>query len=99
MCNEKLFGYVMLPLENHEPLYYDKMTLTNLKVDILVDNPPLTVSEIFHGFLPSVTMDKMGFDMIYMINLKRRPERKVRMLESLKELGINVTVFDAVDGR
>ncbi|KAK6627018.1 hypothetical protein RUM44_009495 [Polyplax serrata] len=99
ICNEEQFGYVMLPLESHEPLIFDRVTLTNLKVEMLIDNPPLQVSDIFLPYLPTIKADKMGFDQIYMINLKRRPERRVRMVESFKELGMDVVVFDAVDGR
>lgn len=99
VCNDELFGFIMLPLESHEPLEYDKMTLTNLKVEILVDSSPLSVNEIFLPYIPTMESDKMGLDLIYMINLKRRPERRVRMMESFKELGMDVTVFDAVDGR
>jgi collagen beta-1,O-galactosyltransferase len=34
-----------------------------------------------------------------MINLKRRPERKIKMELSLRELGIDYTYIEAVDGR
>ena len=42
---------------------------------------------------------KLGFDEVYMINLERRPERRNRMLALLDMIGIDVRVFDAVDGR
>ncbi|EEB12012.1 conserved hypothetical protein [Pediculus humanus corporis] len=99
VCNEKLFGYVTLPLEAHEPLDYDKIIMKNLKVEILVDNPPLKVNDIFNSYIPEKSLDKLGFDKIYMINLKRRPERRIRMIETFNELELDVTVFDAVDGR
>ena len=34
-----------------------------------------------------------------MINLKRRPLRRKRMMASLRELGIKVKLVDAVDGK
>ena len=34
-----------------------------------------------------------------MINLKRRPERRVKMEKCFTELGIDYKIFDAVDGR
>lgn len=36
---------------------------------------------------------------VYLINLKRRPDRRDCMLRSLEVLGIDVTVTDAVDGK
>lgn len=36
---------------------------------------------------------------IYLINLRRRPDRRERMLFSLNELEIDVKVVDAVDGK
>ena len=44
-------------------------------------------------------LTKFGFDEIYMINLKRRPERRKRMVATLKDLGIAFKIVDAVDGR
>uniref|UniRef100_A0AC34GYM6 Uncharacterized protein n=1 Tax=Panagrolaimus sp. ES5 TaxID=591445 RepID=A0AC34GYM6_9BILA len=40
-----------------------------------------------------------GFDMIYVINLKRRPERLQKMDLIMKLLGIKYQVFEAVDGK
>ncbi|TDH06000.1 hypothetical protein EPR50_G00128320 [Perca flavescens] len=42
---------------------------------------------------------KMGFDEIFLINLKRRSDRRDRMLSSLAVLGINTTLTEAVDGK
>lgn len=36
---------------------------------------------------------------VYLINLKRRADRRDRMLRSLEVLGIDVTITDAVDGK
>lgn len=36
---------------------------------------------------------------IYLINLRRRPDRRDRMLFSLNELEVDVKVVDAVDGK
>ncbi|XP_048448404.1 procollagen galactosyltransferase 2-like [Rhincodon typus] len=41
----------------------------------------------------------MGFDEIFMINLKRRTDRRKRMLHTLYEQEIEVKVVDAVDGK
>uniref|UniRef100_A0A914DW51 Glycosyltransferase 25 family member n=1 Tax=Acrobeloides nanus TaxID=290746 RepID=A0A914DW51_9BILA len=42
---------------------------------------------------------RFGFDKIYLINLKRRPERLRRMELVFKLLGIDYTLFEAVDGK
>uniref|UniRef100_A0A914PXS2 Glycosyl transferase family 25 domain-containing protein n=1 Tax=Panagrolaimus davidi TaxID=227884 RepID=A0A914PXS2_9BILA len=41
---------------------------------------------------------KFGFDKIYLINLKRRPERLQKMSNIMKHLGIEFEVFEAIDG-
>lgn len=43
--------------------------------------------------------DTLGLDRIYMINLKRRPERRKRMERLFEELGMQVDTVNAVDGR
>jgi collagen beta-1,O-galactosyltransferase len=40
-----------------------------------------------------------GFDNIYVINLKRRPKRLERMREIMKLLGVEFSLFEAVDGQ
>ena len=34
-----------------------------------------------------------------MINLERRPDRREKMLDSLRELGISANIVNAVDGK
>lgn len=99
VCNEEVFGYIMVPLEEDNPLEDDYLVLTNLMLEILVENPPLTMNKLLVPYVPERVPDKMGLDEIYMINLKRRPERRTRMAECFKHLNINVTIYDAVDGR
>ena len=43
--------------------------------------------------------NKLGMDEIFLINLQRRPERRIRMEWAFRELGIDFKLFDAVDGR
>lgn len=65
---------------------------------VLVDEPQFPVNELFSEFLQYPSKSKFGFDEIFIINLKRRTERKIRMIYCLNELGINATFFEAVDG-
>lgn len=39
------------------------------------------------------------FPHVIVINLKRRPDRKVHMQEQLRKAGINATFFEAIDGQ
>lgn len=59
----------------------------------------LPVDEIFTEFLTVPTKHKFGFDEIFIINLRRRTERRERMEYCLNELGIQATFVDAVDGK
>ncbi|KDR07691.1 hypothetical protein L798_02745, partial [Zootermopsis nevadensis] len=98
ICNDNIYGFVMVPLEQNDSLQLDFMQLTNLKLEVLVENPRLPVSELLAQFVTYPERDTMGFDNIYMINLLRRPERRKRMLHCFKELGIHATILNAVDG-
>ncbi|XP_040851818.1 procollagen galactosyltransferase 2-like [Ochotona curzoniae] len=62
-----------------------------------VDRPPMEPSQ-FVSVAPRYP-DKMGFDEIFMINLKRRQDRRGRMLRTLQEQDIAVKVVEAVDGK
>ncbi len=48
---------------------------------------------------PQVQPDKLGFDEVYVINLKRRPDRKEKMDRCLAELGVKFKYVEAVDGK
>ncbi|XP_064450292.1 procollagen galactosyltransferase 2 isoform X2 [Mirounga angustirostris] len=62
-----------------------------------VDGPPMEPSQ-FVSAVPKYP-DKMGFDEIFMINLKRRKDRRDRMLRTLYEQEIEVKIVEAVDGK
>lgn len=49
--------------------------------------------------MPSIQIDNMGLDKIFVINLARRIERRRRMFYCLNELGLNATFIEATDGR
>ncbi|KAG7456859.1 hypothetical protein MATL_G00240430 [Megalops atlanticus] len=58
---------------------------------------PLEPSQYLH--VPPKPQDKMGFDEIFLINLKRRQDRRQRMLRTIEALGIQATLTEAVDGK
>lgn len=99
VCNDANYGYITVPLEQDEPLENDYHHLVNTKLEVLNEGEPLYVNEILERFVQKPEKDTLDFDKIYMINLLRRPERRKRMLACFEELGLNVTIFNAVDGK
>ncbi|KAG7235695.1 hypothetical protein INR49_002325 [Caranx melampygus] len=43
--------------------------------------------------------ETIRFDKVFLINLKRRLDRRTRMLKSMSSLGLQATLIDAVDGK
>ncbi|XP_012689568.2 probable inactive glycosyltransferase 25 family member 3 [Clupea harengus] len=96
ICNKERYGYLNVPAKPHQTVEDDRINFVHLYTESLVDGPPMYFSGYVHQELKQT--DTMGFDEIYLINLRRRPERRERMMWSLYELGINAKVVDAVDG-
>ncbi|XP_006777765.1 PREDICTED: procollagen galactosyltransferase 1-like, partial [Myotis davidii] len=61
-----------------------------------VKHPPAEPSRFVS--VPTKMPDKMGFDEVFMINLKRRQDRRERMLWALWAQEIKVRLVEAVDG-
>ncbi|XP_036139429.1 glycosyltransferase 25 family member-like [Monomorium pharaonis] len=99
VCNDEVYGFLMVPLENDETIAEDMQRLTNTKVEILASSDYLPLSDDLKEFVVYPEQDTLGLDRIYMINLLRRPERRRRMQRLFKELGIEAEIIDAVDGR
>ncbi|XP_022902450.2 glycosyltransferase 25 family member [Onthophagus taurus] len=99
LCNEYQFGFLTTPLEEFDTLIYDYHQLKNIKLEVLSYGEPLFVNELLEEFTSIPEKDTLGFDKIYMINLRRRPERRKRMMHCFDELGLDVSVLDAVDGK
>ncbi|XP_053549831.1 procollagen galactosyltransferase 2 isoform X2 [Bombina bombina] len=97
ICNREHYGYLTVPLKPHQSLQEDIENFIHVQTEAMIDRPPLEPSR-YVSVTPK-TPDKMGFDEIFMINLKRRQDRRDRMLRSLYEQEIMVKIFDAVDGK
>ncbi|CAH2311912.1 Hypothetical predicted protein [Pelobates cultripes] len=97
ICNREHYGYLIVPLKPHQSLQEDIESFIHIQTEAMIDRPPLDPSPYVH--VPPKHPDKMGFDEIFMINLKRRQDRRMRMLRSLYEQEIQVKIFDAVDGK
>lgn len=99
ISNSKFYGYILVPLDHNEPLEKDYEQLLNMKVAVVNQYDDIHVLPELQKFVQYPPKSKLSFSEIFMINLKRRPERRIKMELTLKELGIDYTYFEAVDGR
>lgn len=100
VCNEEIFGFVTPPLEKDDDLEIDFEQLRNVKLEILNNEMYPHVNKIFNPYImENPQKDTLGFDKIFMINLLRRPERRKRMTACFDEIGLDVTIVDAIDGQ
>ncbi|GAB1285537.1 Procollagen galactosyltransferase 2 [Apodemus speciosus] len=96
LCNKEHYGYLPIPLKPHQTLQEDIESLIHVQIEAMIDRPPMEPSR-FVSVVPKYP-DKMGFDEIFMINLKRRKDRRDRMLRTLYEQEIE-EIIEAVDGK
>jgi len=97
LSNEEAFGKLAGPLADKFGVEDDKNQFINMKLEALFEDPAMPISEHI-SFIPSVK-SKLGFDEIYLVNLKRRPDRLKRMQACFEELGIDYKLIEAVDGK
>ena len=100
--NRYIYGY--MPLRYADDSGSDYLVLAHLLSEILIE-PPVGIDQIIKPTaLPTSHVypkhqSLLGFDKIYCINLKRRPDRLNRMVETFKLHGIGpITYPGAVDG-
>lgn len=101
ITNRESHGYVTVPLDPDDELSKDKAQLTNVKIMILNEHgaDALRLPRDMERFVEYPSADKMTLDAIFMINLERRPERRIKMERSFKEIGLTVESVPAVDGQ
>uniref|UniRef100_A0A6B2EBA8 Putative glycosyltransferase 25 family member n=1 Tax=Phlebotomus kandelakii TaxID=1109342 RepID=A0A6B2EBA8_9DIPT len=99
VSNEEPFGYIMAPLEQEEDLSRDLDQMTNIRLIIWNDLEQLEVLPYLTKFFPTLKEDRLTLSRIFMVNLKRRPERRRKMEGSFRLLGLDVEYFEAVDGK
>ncbi|XP_048338482.1 procollagen galactosyltransferase 2 isoform X1 [Sphaerodactylus townsendi] len=97
ICNREHYGYLPVPLKPHQMLEDDTDNIVHVLIEAMIDRPTIEPSE--YVTVPPKHPDKMGFDEIFMINLKRRKDRRDRMLQTLYEQEIAVKLVEAVDGK
>ncbi|XP_031682075.1 procollagen galactosyltransferase 2 [Oncorhynchus kisutch] len=96
LCNKVRYGYLNVPAKPHHTIEDDSISFSHLILEATIDGPPMAPSKYVSLFPKQ--RDLMGFDEVYLINLRRRQDRRDRMLYSLNELEIDVKVVDAIDG-
>lgn len=99
ICNDHIYGFVPVPLEDNDELSQDYEQLLNVKLEAISRSQPLRIEPLLEPYVLYPAKWKYNCDEIYMINLERRVERRELMERSFRELGMEVKHFKAVDGR
>ncbi|KAI4583712.1 hypothetical protein R6Z07F_006402 [Ovis aries] len=97
VCNREVYGFLPVPLRSHSTLQDEAESFMHVQLEVMVKHPPSEPSRFIS--VPTKTPDKMGFDEVFMINLKRRQDRRERMLRALEEQEIACRLVEAVDGK
>ncbi|XP_049580805.1 procollagen galactosyltransferase 2 [Syngnathus scovelli] len=96
VCNREHYGFLPVPLKQHQTVEDERESFSHTTTEALIEHS-LEPSEHLHA--PPSPRDTMNFDDIFLVNLKRRLDRRSRMLKTLSALGLHVTLLDAVDGK
>ncbi|XP_058641009.1 procollagen galactosyltransferase 2 isoform X2 [Onychostoma macrolepis] len=96
VCNREHYGFLTVPLKAQQSVEDEEESFTHTITEAMIDHN-IKPSEFL--FTPPKPQDKMGFDEIFLINLKRRLDRRERMLNTMAVLGLEATLADAVDGK
>ncbi|XP_061095438.1 procollagen galactosyltransferase 2 [Conger conger] len=96
ICNREHYGFLPVPLKAQQNLEDEAESFSHTVAEALIDH---SIEPSQYLYNPSRPLDMMGFDEIFLINLKRRLDRRTRMLDTLGTLGIQVTLTEAVDGK
>lgn len=99
VSNTGVYGYILVPLDHGEPLSKDAQQLVNTKVSIVTYYSSVNIHPDLAKYVTFPKKRKLDFSEIYMINLKRRPERRIKMELTMKELGLDFQHFEAFDGK
>uniref|UniRef100_A0A8C2V3S2 procollagen galactosyltransferase n=2 Tax=Chinchilla lanigera TaxID=34839 RepID=A0A8C2V3S2_CHILA len=97
VCNKEVYGFLPVPLRAHSSLQDEAESFLHVQLEVMVKHPPVETSRFIPA--PTRTPDKMGFDEVFMINLRRRQDRRARMLRALWEQEIEARLVEAVDGK
>ena len=102
VCNRENFGYLTAQIDDDESKIEE--IYTNTLIEHQLNGPSQT-------YLPSIRRSslisfetkrnptKFGFDEIFVINLRRRSDRRERLETTFDILNVDVRFFDAIDGK
>ncbi len=99
LCNIRKYGYVT---NKHGSV---EENFVYLRMEHLLNtlngtfNSPLPVTEFLEASLKKKRKTKLGFNQISVINLERRPDRKMRIKAAFDDLNIDSKIIKAVDGK
>lgn len=94
------FGYILTPIEQTDTMERDLHQLTNTKLLFINEHSrPLPLIDSMLQFEVAPSKDRVTVSRIYMINLWRREERRLKMLLNFDAMGLEVDHFPAVDGQ
>ncbi|XP_063838051.1 glycosyltransferase 25 family member [Ostrinia nubilalis] len=99
ICNDHEYGFVPVPASDTDDADDERELTVNVKLLALGRHSPLPLDPLLASFVRRPPPARLGCCEIFMINLERRPERRRLMELSFKELGMDVTLIKAVDGR
>ncbi|GMS89521.1 hypothetical protein PENTCL1PPCAC_11696 [Pristionchus entomophagus] len=81
------------------PLEERRMSLRFLLADLIVDHSSISIPQSRSVRAPLPQKKKFGFEKIYVINLRRRPERRKIMEGICDVIGMDCEFMEATDGR
>uniref|UniRef100_A0A6Q2Y367 Glycosyl transferase family 25 domain-containing protein n=1 Tax=Esox lucius TaxID=8010 RepID=A0A6Q2Y367_ESOLU len=93
VCNREHYGFLPVPLKASQNVEDEKESFTHTIAEAMSKHARA------HARAHARSHDRMGFDEIFLINLKRRMDRRQRMLNTMASLGLQATLTDAVDGK
>ncbi|XP_037554097.1 procollagen galactosyltransferase 2 [Nematolebias whitei] len=96
VCNKEHYGFLPVPLKPQQSVEDERENFIHTITEALIDHD-IDPSEFIYP--PPAPMSKIGFDEVFLINLKRRLDRRTRMLKTMASLGLHATLIDAVDGK
>ncbi|CAL1593921.1 unnamed protein product [Knipowitschia caucasica] len=96
VCNREHYGFLPVPLKAQQNVDDERESFIHTITEALIDYD-IEPSEYLR--VPPSQPDKIGFDEVFLINLKRRLDRRTRMFKSMSALGLHPTLTEAVDGK